>query len=85
MYRARVKVSLKQGVLDPQGEAIKSSLHAMDYSEVQDVQVGKLINLSLTGENRELLASRVEDMCQRLLANPVIEDYEYEIMEVEAR
>ncbi len=85
MYKAKVQITLKKGVLDPQGEAIKGSLHSMDFFEVKDVRVGKLINLLLEGKNPDELENRVEAMCQRLLANPVIENYAFEIMEVEQK
>ncbi|OWZ84743.1 phosphoribosylformylglycinamidine synthase subunit PurS [Natranaerobius trueperi] len=82
MFRAQIKVNLKTGVLDPQGEAIKDSLHSMNFNEVNDVKVGKLITLSLEDNDREQLEKRVEQMCERLLTNPVIENYQYELVEV---
>ncbi|SEU01642.1 phosphoribosylformylglycinamidine synthase [Salinibacillus kushneri] len=80
MYKIKVYVTLKQGVLDPQGKAVEKALHTMDYDQVQDVRVGKYMELIM--EKSENVGSKVEEMCQRLLANPVIEDYRYEMEEV---
>jgi len=73
--RARVHVTLKKTVLDPQGQAVLGSLRTMGYAEVRDVRVGKLIILELD----DVAPERVEEMCRRLLANPVIEDFTVEI------
>lgn len=80
MYKVKVYVTLKTGVLDPQGKAVKGALHSMDYKEVQDVTIGKYMELMM--EKTENMEEKVEEMCHRLLANPVIEDYRYEIEEV---
>jgi phosphoribosylformylglycinamidine synthase PurS subunit len=77
--RARIFVSLKNGVLDPQGKAIERSLHTLGYTEVQDVRMGKYLELRVEANSREAAESRIREMCDRLLANPVIEDYRFEI------
>jgi phosphoribosylformylglycinamidine synthase len=77
--RVKVFVSLKSGVLDPQGKAIERSLHALGFPEVKDVRAGKYIELELEGESRDTAESRIREMCDKLLANPVIEDYRFEI------
>jgi phosphoribosylformylglycinamidine synthase subunit PurS len=74
----RVYVTLKRGVLDPQGSAVGRSLRALGYDEIHDVRLGKYIELSVDGEGNEL-KKRVEEMCQKLLANTVIEDYRIEL------
>lgn len=79
--RVKVFVSLKDGVLDPQGKAIERSLHALGYSEVGDVRMGKYLELKVEGNSREAAESRIREMCERLLSNPVIEDYRFEIEE----
>jgi phosphoribosylformylglycinamidine synthase PurS subunit len=68
--RARVLVRPKQGILDPQGQAVERALPALGFGEVRDVRVGRLIELDV--EDPE----RLPDMCEKLLANPLIEDYE---------
>lgn len=77
--RVKIFVSLKNGVLDPQGKAIERSLHALGYTEVQDVRAGKYLEINLEASSRAAAEDRVREMCDKLLANPVIEDYRYEI------
>lgn len=78
---AKVYVTPKKAILDPQGKAIAQSLHALQYNEVADVRMGKYLELRLNGLPREQAAQRVEEMCRRLLANLVIEDFRFEIVE----
>ncbi len=77
--RVKIFVSLKHGVLDPQGKAIERSLHTMGYPEVQDVRVGKCLELNMESDSREAAEIRIREICDKLLANPVIEDYRFEI------
>jgi len=77
--RVKIFVSLKKGVLDPQGKAIERSLHTLGYGEVQDVRTGKYLELDVDAVSREAAAARIREMCDKLLANPVIEDYRFEI------
>ncbi len=79
--RVRIFVSLKPGVLDPQGKAIERSLHSLGYAEVQDVRMGKYLEVNVEASSRETVAARVREMCDKLLANPVIEDYRFDIQE----
>ncbi len=79
--RARVFITPKQGVLDPQGKAIEQSLHALGFTEAHDVHLGKYVELSLTDVDRGRAQQRMNDMCRQLLANGVIEDYRFEIEE----
>jgi phosphoribosylformylglycinamidine synthase len=76
---ARVHVTLRPGVLDPQGEAIRHALSAMGFDGVEGVRQGKVIDLELAGTDPEAGRARVTEMCERLLANTVIEDYRIEI------
>jgi len=79
---ARVVIMPKRGVLDPQGKAICSSLHAMGYPEVDDVRMGKFLELRLgDGPGGDERVARVRSMCERLLANGVIEDFRFELVE----
>ena len=77
--RVKIFVSLKNGVLDPQGKAVERSLHTLGYKEVNDVRVGKFVELDLQADSREAAEGRIREMCDRLLANPVIENFHYEI------
>ena len=79
--RVKIFVSLKRGVLDPQGKAIERSLHALGYGEVQDVRMGKYLELDLGAASHESAEARVREMCDKLLANPVIEDYRIQVDE----
>ena len=76
---ARVHVTLKQGVLDPQGKAIANSLKSLGFSGIAGVRQGKYIELELEDGDPEYARAAGEDMCQRLLANTVIEDYTIEL------
>ncbi|MRG88052.1 phosphoribosylformylglycinamidine synthase subunit PurS [Salinibacillus xinjiangensis] len=80
MFKVKVYVTLKQGVLDPQGKAVKGALHSMDFQLVEEVRIGKY--MELTVDHTENVEAQIEDMCKRLLANPVMEEYSYEIEEV---
>ncbi|MEO1198022.1 MAG: phosphoribosylformylglycinamidine synthase subunit PurS [Pseudomonadota bacterium] len=79
--KARVTVTLKNGVLDPQGKAIHHALDALGFSGVEDVRQGKLIELELAGSDRASAEREVADMSEKLLANTVIENYAIEIVE----
>ncbi len=78
---AKIFVSLKEGVLDPQGKAVERSLHSLGYKQVTGVRMGKYLEVSLEARSREEAARRIREMCEKLLANPVIEDYRFEIEE----
>ncbi|MFV9511478.1 phosphoribosylformylglycinamidine synthase subunit PurS [Tepidibacillus sp. LV47] len=82
MFKAKVYVTLKNGILDPQGKAVKGALQSLGYDEVADVRIGKLIELQLNTGQREVAEERVKEMCEKLLANLVIEDYRYQLEEV---
>jgi len=79
--RVKIFVSLKKGVLDPQGKAIERSLHTLGYNEVEDVRAGKYLELEMTATSRQNAELRVREMCDKLLSNTVIEDYRFEIQE----
>ena len=74
--KAIIHVMLKNGVLDPQGKAIGQALHGMGFSEVGAVRQGKVIELEINGEADK---KRLQDMCEKLLANTVIEDYRIDV------
>ncbi|MGE5372072.1 MAG: phosphoribosylformylglycinamidine synthase subunit PurS [Solirubrobacterales bacterium] len=81
MYLGKVFVTLKQGVLDPQGDTVRRGLATMGFPEVNDVRVGKYIEVKLDGASREEARQRLDEMCGRLLANPVIEEFRIELVE----
>jgi phosphoribosylformylglycinamidine synthase subunit PurS len=77
--KARIHISLKSGVLDPQGKAIGNALNGLGFTGVGEVRQGKLIELDLAETDPVAARARVDDMCRQLLANPVIENYAIEI------
>jgi phosphoribosylformylglycinamidine synthase len=79
--RIKVYVTLKRAVLDPQGKAVELSLHSMGYRDVEEVRMGKYLEFEIRASSREAAQSQVKEMCEKLLANPVIEDYRFEVEE----
>ena len=77
--RVKIFVSLRRGVLDPQGKAIERSLHTLGYHEVREVRAGKYLELEIDAASRDAAELRIREICDRLLANPVIEDFRFEI------
>ena len=77
--KAAIQVFLKPGVLDVQGKAVEAALHGLGWPGVGDVRVGRLIEFDLDGADREVAEAEVKAMCDKLLANPVIEGYRVEI------
>ena len=77
--RAKIYISFRNGVLDPQGKAVERSLHTLGYQEVRDVRMGKYLEIELDAASRGAAEARLREMCDKLLANPVIEDYRFEI------
>ena len=78
--KARVLVRLKPGILDVQGASVQRALQGLGYGEVQGLRVGKVLDLELDGVSGDSARRRVEEMCARLLTNPVIEDYTVEML-----
>ena len=79
--KAKVHVTLKPGVLDPQGKAVQHALGSLGFQGVDEVRQGKYIELDLDETDAEKASARVEAMCEKLLANTVIENYSIEIAE----
>jgi phosphoribosylformylglycinamidine synthase len=78
--KARITVTLKNGVLDPQGRAIANALHSLGFDNVEDVRQGKLIELQLKAMDEASAKGELDAMCRQLLANPVIENYRVELL-----
>ena len=75
MMKIKVIVTLKNGVLDPQGKAIQQTLNGMNFLNVEEVRQGKFFEINVNENNEEKAKGQVEEMCKKLLANLVIEDY----------
>ena len=80
MLRAKIFVTLKNGVVDPQGITIKGALESLGYKGIASVRLGKYIQVELNTRDEKEAEKDIEEMCKKLLANPVIENYEYEII-----
>ena len=81
MYLAKIYITLKPTVNDPQGLTIKGALYNLGFSNVEKVRAGKYMEIWLEGKNLQQAKVQVEEMCRKLLANPVIENYRFELEE----
>lgn len=79
MYRARITVTLRNLILDPQGKAVEHGIHSLGYPAVSNVRIGKHIELEIHTDNREEAERIVRESCQKLLANPVMEDFSFSL------
>jgi phosphoribosylformylglycinamidine synthase subunit PurS len=80
VYRIAVYVTPKKGVVDPQGAVVERALPALGHSGVSNIRVGRYITLEMDAADEKALATQVDAMCRQLLANPIIEDYRFEIV-----
>jgi phosphoribosylformylglycinamidine synthase len=78
--KAKVYVTLKKSVLDPQGKTVQQALSSMGFQEVRDVRIGKYIELDLGQADKASAEQKIKTMCEKLLANTVIEDFRYELV-----
>ena len=81
MYEAKVKIGLKKGVSDPEGANTLKALHLLGFNTVKEAKTIRTIDLLMEDKDKEIVKKKVEQMCQRLLTNPVIHTYEIEIKE----
>ena len=84
MYQARIYITLKPTVNDPQGITVLSSLHRLGFDNAEDVRVGKYLLVNVSESDRETAAASVTDMCQKLLTNPVIEEFRFDLEEIQS-
>ncbi|MCZ6801858.1 MAG: phosphoribosylformylglycinamidine synthase subunit PurS [Nitrospirae bacterium] len=80
MVKAKIHITLKSGILDPQGRTIQQSLGTLGFTNVQDVQVGKYLEIELADSDQDTADEQVKAMCQKLLVNTVIENFSYELV-----
>lgn len=78
--KATVYVTIKQSVLDPQGNAVQGALHSMGFDEVSKVRIGKYLEFDIDTNDKAEAEARVKSMCEKLLANTVVEDYRFELV-----
>ena len=84
MFKAVVYVTIKENVLDPQGSAVKGALHKLGFPAVDGVRIGKYIEFSINEADEATASAQVKTMCEKLLANTVVEDYRFELVRQEA-
>ena len=82
MYKAKIDVTLKKSVLDPQGQTVLQALHSLGFKDVEGLRVGKHFELTINSGDLKNADSEVKSMCDRLLINPIIEEYTYQLEEV---
>jgi phosphoribosylformylglycinamidine synthase subunit PurS len=81
MFTAKIRVTLRNTILDPQGKTIEHSLHSLGYDKISNTRIGKYIVMKIDVNSKEEANVIVEESCRRLLSNPVMEDYEFEIIQ----
>jgi phosphoribosylformylglycinamidine synthase subunit PurS len=84
MFTAKIKITLRKTILDPQGKTVEHSLKSLGYDKVSNTRIGKYIEFKIDVNSKEEATVIVEESCRRLLSNPVMEDYEFEIIQNEA-
>ena len=81
-YQAKIHVTLRPSVLDPAGAAVRAGLHSLGYDTVENLRIGKYLELTFSAPDEDTARAHLDQMCDRLLANPVIEVYRFELIEV---
>lgn len=79
MPKAKIYVTFKDGILEPQGKTVNAALLKMGYKNVKDVRIGKFIEMEISNGDKEKLKKEIDEICDKLLANPNIEKYEFKI------
>lgn len=79
-YRVEIRIAPRAGLLDPEGQAIQHALDSLEFDGVRDVRVGRLLRLTLNAESADAARDAADAMCRKLLANPVTEDYEIDVL-----
>lgn len=85
MYKAEINVTLKKSVLDPQGQTVLHALSSLGYQDAKDLRIGKYFQLIVDEKDRAKAESRIREMCDKVLINPVIEEYNLKISEHDGR
>jgi len=80
-YKANIKITLRKSILDVQGKAIEQALHSLDYDIMSNVRIGKYVTMDVEAQNDGQALAFVEAACKQLIANPIIEDFDIEIID----
>lgn len=81
MYKAEIKITLRKSILDPQGKTVEHSILSLGYNNIKDTRIGKYIELTINAKNKQEAKKITDEICKKLLANPVMEDYSFELKE----
>lgn len=81
-YQASIKIMLKSGILDVQGKTVENSLHSIGFNSMKNVRIGKFVQLEIDASTSKQANELVKSACEKLIANPIIEDYEIQIEEI---
>ena len=82
-FQAEVRITPRPGLLDPEGTAVEHALHSLEFQDVEEVRVGRLVRLRIRADSERAAQAQVDEMCRQLLANPVTEDYEIALRQVD--
>ena len=82
MYKAKIKVTLKKSIFDPQGKAIQNGLHTLGYNNIESVRMGKYIEAVINNNDKKKIEVEVKEMCEKLLVNYNVETYSFELEEI---
>lgn len=82
MFLAKITITLKKSILDPQGKAVHHALESLNFLNIQDIRIGKYIELKINSSNMEEAKQQTEDACRKLLANIIMENYSFTIEEI---
>ncbi|MCL5990863.1 MAG: phosphoribosylformylglycinamidine synthase subunit PurS [Bacteroidetes bacterium] len=80
-YQASIQITLKKGILDVQGKAVENALHAIEFPMLNNLRIGKFVEMTVEAENNEKAKALVIDACNKLVANPIIEDFKITLTE----
>ncbi|MDQ3194577.1 MAG: phosphoribosylformylglycinamidine synthase subunit PurS [Bacteroidota bacterium] len=83
MFTSKINISIRKTILDPQGKAVEHSLKSLGFDSIEESRIGKYIELRINANNKEEAEKISEEACRKLLANPVMEDYSYEVYKSE--
>lgn len=85
MYKAKIKITLRKSILDPQGKAVGHSIQSLGYKNVKDTRIGKFIELEIDSKSADEAKKITDEVCSKLLANPIMEDFEFEIISLNGK
>jgi len=82
LYQSKIKVTLRKSILDPQGKTVEHSIQSLGYKNILDTRIGKYIELKIDSDSEQEAKRITKEVCKKLLANPVMEDYEFNVVKV---